>query len=397
MVDSVTPHAVTARRVRTMISGAAPIEGAALVFAGRRLLDVGPRHRVLAGFSGPVRDLGPVTLMPGLVNAHAHLELSHLRGLGPRGQGFAAWAAWLVGALRTAASPADLDRAVAEAAATGTGAVIDVGSRSTTAVVRALETAGLAGLVCHEFFGWRPEPLDGPPPALLAAGLAMGHGRVAVSGHALYSTSPDNLVRARDICRRLSLPFCLHLAEDRAEVELLATGGGALAALLSGRILPRDFVPPGRSPVAQANALGLLGPDTLAVHAVWLTREDRAVLARTGTAVCLCPRSNAAIGVGTADAPALAAAGIPLCLGTDSLASNDDLDLWNEARRLLADHPDFPARLVAAALTTTPARLLGRSGDLGSLAPGAMGGYAVVPSDLEERLWEDAGRVADAH
>jgi aminodeoxyfutalosine deaminase len=380
-------RAVTARTVRTLRDGAAPIDDAAVICSGRRILEVGPRRRVLAGFAGPVNDLGPVTLLPGLVNAHSHLELSHLRGQGPRGQGFAAWATWLIRAQPGAVSSADLDRAVAEAATAGTGAVIDVGSRAGPAVVRALEAAGLAGLVCHEYFGFGPSGPGDLPPALLAAAAATDGCRVGASGHALYSTSPGNLRRAKAVCHDLGLPYCLHLAEHQGEVELLATGGGELARLLGGRVLPKDFQAPGCSPVAWAETLGLLGPDSLAVHAVWLSREDRAILARTGTAVCLCPRSNAAIGVGTAEATALAASGIPLCLGTDSLASNDDLDLWNEVRRLLADQPDFPPTAIVPALTATPARLLGRDGELGLLAPGALGGYAVVPPDLEAVLF----------
>ncbi|HML62946.1 MAG TPA: amidohydrolase family protein, partial [Solidesulfovibrio sp.] len=81
----------------------------------------------------------------------------------------------------------------------------------------------------------------------------------------------------------------------------------------------------------------------------------------------------------------LCAAGVPLCLGTDSLASSDDLDLWNEVRALFAAFPDFPAGAVFAALTATPARLLGRT-RLGCLAPGSESGFAVVPPDLRERL-----------
>jgi len=380
------PRAVTARRVRTMCPGEAVLDDAAVIVQGRRILEVGPRRRLLAGFCGPVEDLGPVTLVPGLVNAHGHLELSHLRGRSPVGQGFVAWVAWLIRQPLGALTPEALDTAVAEAAATGTGAVIDIGSRAGPAVIRALETAGLPSLVCHEYFGFRPLPAGDFPPATATAGRAMRAGRLTASGHALYSTSPDNLRRAREICRRRGTPYCLHLAEHQGEVELLATGGGAFAALLRRRVLPRDFTPPGCSSVAYARDLGLLGPETLAVHAVWLDAADRAVLAETGTGVCLCPRSNRRIGVGRAEATALAAAGVPLCLGTDSLASNDDLNLWNEARALWAEYPDFPADAVLPALTVTPARLLGRSAELGRLAPGALGGYAVVPADLEERL-----------
>jgi aminodeoxyfutalosine deaminase len=369
-----------------MVPGAGPVDDATVIVLGRRVLDAGPRRRVLAGFSGPVTDLGPVCLVPGLVNAHTHLELSHLRGRSPKGRGFAAWAGWL--ARQRLTEPGDaLSSAVASAATSGTGAVIDIGSRSGTAVIRALGAAALPFLYCHESFGFRPLPEPAMPP-LLDAALAEGPGApalgaVTASGHALYSTSPDNLRRARMACLERKQPFCLHLAEQPGELELLATGRGELADLLRGRVLPRDFQPPGCSPVAYAHTLGLLGPASLAVHGVWLTPADRQILAVSGTTVCLCPRSNAHIGVGTADAPALVAAGIPVCLGTDSLASNDDLDLWNEVRALLADHPDFPAQAILPALTTTPARLLGRPRELGLLAPGALGGYAVVPEALE--------------
>lgn len=380
------PRAVTARCMLPMLPGAGRVDDAAVLVSGRRILDAGPRRQVLRGFGGPVDDLGDAVLVPGLLNAHVHLELAGLRGQSPRGVGFPAWAAWLSARKPSPPSAGVLAAAVREMAETGTAGVIDVGSRAGPAVVAALAEAGLSGLVCHEYFGFRPGPPDDLPPALAAAGRAANGLRTAPSGHALYSTSPDNLGRARAACRRLGAPFCLHLAETAGEVALLADGTGELAALLGGRVLPKGYRPPGRSPVAHAQALGCLGPDVLAVHAVWLQAADVRILADTGTAVCLCPRSNRHIGVGRADAPALAAAGVPLCLGTDSLASNDDLNLWNEVRALLADHPDFPAPVLLAALTATPARLLGRQRELGLLAPGAVGGYAVIPPDLASRL-----------
>lgn len=367
-----------------MVPGAGPIADAAVVLAGRRILAVGPRRAVLRDFAGPVADLGDAVLVPGLVNAHVHLELSHLRGASPAGVGFSAWVRWLMAQELTALAPDVLAGAVAETAGCGVAAVIDVGSRAGPAVAAALRAAGVQGLVCHEYLGWRTLPPGDVPPALDAAA---GDGvTVAPSGHALYSTSPDNLRRGQAACRARGAPFCLHLAEHPGEVELFATGTGEFADLLRGRLLPKGWRAPGRTPVAEARALGLLGPDTLAVHAVCLTPDDVAILAASGATVCLCPRSNARIGVGTADVAALAAADVPLALGTDSLASGDDLNLWNEVRALLADHSALPGRTILQALTTTPARLLRRSADLGLLAPGAVGGVAVLPPDLAEIL-----------
>ncbi|WP_053062151.1 amidohydrolase family protein [Desulfovibrio sp. TomC] len=382
------PHAVTARLALTMVPDAAPLEGPAVLLAGRRILAVGPKRAVLRGFTGPVDDLGEAVLVPGLVNAHTHLELSHLAGASPVGLGFCAWVRWLMAEPQAGLSAEALGQAlagaVAQAADTGTAAVIDVGNRAGPAVAQALRAAGLGGLVCQEYLGWRGQPPTALPPALAAAA---GDGVAAsASGHALYSTSPDRLRRAMAVCRDRAAPFCLHLAEHPGEVELLATGAGEFADLLRGRLLPKNWRAPGRTPVAEAKAQGLLGPGTLAVHAVHLTPDDVAILAASGTTVCLCPRSNARIGVGTADAPGLLAAGIPLALGTDSLASNDDLNLWNEVRALLAAHPGLPAQAILAALTTVPARLLGRETTLGRLAPGAVGGLAVIPPDLVDRL-----------
>jgi len=383
------PRAVAAAAALTMVPGAAPLDDVAVILLGRRILDVGPRQAVLRGFAGPTTDLGDAVLVPGLINAHLHLELSHLRGASPAGIGFCAWVQWLMGQNLRALSADALNAAVAETAGCGVAAVIDVGNRAGPAVAAALRRAGVQGLVCREYLGWRALPPGDVPPALDAAagdGLA-----AAPSGHALYSTSPDNLRRGQAACRSRGAPFCLHLAEHPGETELLATGAGEFADLLRGRLLPKGWRAPGRSPTAEAYALGLLGPDTLAVHAVHLTPDDRAILAASGATACLCPRSNARIGVGTADAPALIAAGVPLALGTDSLASNDDLNLWNEARALLAAHPGLPGQAVLAALTTTPARLLGRAADLGRLVPGAMGGVAVIPPDLAAAL---AGRAS---
>ena len=383
LADIPARRVVTARLAVTLVPGRPPVADAAVALDGRRILAVGPRRRVLADWPWPVVDLGDAVVVPGLVNAHVHLELSHLRGLSPRGAGFTTWVSWLLTQPLFPTPPDALRLAVAEMAAAGIGGVMDIGSRSSPAVAAALGEAGLSGWVCHEYFGFGRPPAAEVPPGLDAAVREAPPLAATASGHALYSTSPQRLRRAREVCRRRGAPFSLHLAEHAGETELLAAGTGTFADMLRGRVLPRDWRPPGLSPVAAAEAWGLLGPETLAVHAVCLEPGDVARLAASGAAVCLCPRSNARIGVGLADAPALAAAGVPLCLGTDSLASNDDLDLWNEVRALLAAHPDFPPEAVLPALTVVPAGILGRAGDLGRLAPGMAGGLAVLPPDLE--------------
>jgi len=374
-----------ARRAVTMVPGAAALDAAAVLVRGREILDVGPRRAVLKGFSGTVVDHGDATLLPGLVNAHCHLELSHLRGAIPPGLGFAGWVRRLLTLPMAGFDDAAARTAAREMADVGVCAVADIATRHPGKTARALAAAGLTGTVFFEAFGYsspaRPEP---DWPADLAGRPDSTDGpNHSLAGHALYSTHPDRLRAAKAWTTRQGLPFSLHLAEHAGETALLADGSGEFAELLRARILPPDYSPPGRSPVAQADALGLLDARTLAVHVVHVDGADIRILAKSGCTACLCPRSNAYIGVGAAPLHALAAAGIPLCLGTDSLASNTDLDLWNEVRYLLEHSDRFSLAAALAAVTTIPARLLGRENSMGMLAPGMRSGLTLLPGDLE--------------
>jgi cytosine/adenosine deaminase-related metal-dependent hydrolase len=313
-----------------------------------------------------------VTLVPGLINAHAHLGLSHLAGGIPAGLGFLGWADALFARLGEPLDEAALIRTVDEMRATGTCLVADVVGSGGEVVRRVLDTAGLGGVLFREYSGrlrgvFAPRPL----PGVWSAGV-----------HSLYSTDPALARTVKHWCAVRDLPFTLHLAEVPGENELFHAGNGPLADFLRvRRILPKGFAPSGQSAVGRAQALDLLDGRTLAVHCVHVDPNDVDILAQSGASVCLCPRSNAWIGVGTAPAAALFEAGVPLCLGTDSLASSPNPDLWAELRalRLLLPRP-LPELLPL--VTTNPARILGISAEYGSLAPGKRAVWAVVPEDL---------------
>lgn len=367
-----------ARRVAAMLPGQAALaDGAVLVRQGR-IAAVGP-WRQMKDSAPTVRDLGEVTLGPGLINAHTHLELSHL-GLPPvTGQGYTAWVRWLLAQPLDSLTVDDLARAAAQLRACGTAAVADIASRNASLVAGGLDAAAIAFVMQYEYFGFHPREdvpeFEGIPQE-----------RLALAGHALYSTHPETLRRAKAWDTAHGRCFSMHLAEHEGEVELLADGTGAFADLLRIRVLPPDYAPPGMSPVARAAGLGLLDARTLAVHCVQVSQGDIAELARSGATVCLCPRSNALIGVGQAPVRDILAAGIPCCLGTDSLASVADLDLWNEMRALF-QNLDAPLGLEAALalVTRNPADVLGLSG-LGRLAPGALARFCLLPPDLEAVL-----------
>jgi cytosine/adenosine deaminase-related metal-dependent hydrolase len=335
---------------------------------------------------GPLRDLGPGVLLPGLVNAHCHLELSHLAGRVSGERGFVPWVEALV-AERGQHSEAEI-RAAAERAIRGleAGGTVAVGDVSNTLVpVDLLRASRLAAVVFFELLAWDPARAD--------AVLVDAEGRVSaiegpeedvvvkLAAHAPHSVSPELFA---GLVERGG-PAALHLAESPAEKRFLADGGGDWPGFLARRGLGHvRFEPPRRSPVAYAEELGILGPHLLAAHVVQVDRDDCARLARSGTQVVLCPRSNAALGVGPAPVPDLLAAGVPLSLGSDSLASAPTLDVLDDAIALHRAFPALDPEGILEMATAGGAAALGLS-DLGRIAPGQRAALVVAAADRRPR------------
>jgi cytosine/adenosine deaminase-related metal-dependent hydrolase len=389
------------------------------------------RRRVAAPFS--FTDAGDVCLMPGLINAHCHLELSHTRGKCVRGKGFTQWLRSLLAVLRTSRADEEALAAAMEAmrtgGASGTAHIGDVGSRRPD-MVRALaerlsardgngkEPGGLrpekspertrdapapgcaeGGArypLTHflELIGFSaPAPDTGVPeelragPWFLPAASALPPRRYAdcaLAGHALYSTAPEALRAAHDFCRRTGRVFCMHLAESPEEDECIRNGKGPLHALMSG-LLPAPTRAWGTSPAALAGKLGLLGPGTLAVHCVRLSPEDGELLSRSGCAVCLCPRSNEYTASGRAEPTMPEAEGILFCLGTDGLSSNTDVDMRKETAAARAAY-GLSARAALRMASVNGAAALGLNSSLGTLEAGKAAVFAVLDPDTAREL-----------
>lgn len=337
-----------------------------------------------------VRDLGDVALIPGVINAHCHLQLSWTAGRTRLGQGFTPWLRSLI-ALLKAQAPAEeraaaIDAACAALADCGVRHVGDYAGQDlpTVDAAAARHEVGITHLC--EWFGARPPFIDQrrpwPPRCRHAAATMPGLARrCAPAGHALYSTDEDVLRDAHAFCKALDRPFALHLAESEEETRLLEQGDGPLLDLYRGTVLPHGWQAPRLRPVAWARALGLLGAGTLAVHCVHVDAAEAALLAHSGTAVCLCPRSNAGLAVGTAPAEMLARAGALLCLGTDGLSSCADTDVRKDAVHL-RQRLGLPAEALIRMLTVNGAAALGLGDGLGRLYPGSMAGIAVLPEEL---------------
>lgn len=314
-------------------------------------IGVDERGRVCDPVGLPVEDR-PGLLLPGLINAHTHLELGPVATA--RGVGFVSW----VQQFRAGPPPsaAQAGRGVFQAIKAGTAAVGEItntgGSRG------ALAAAKLPARAWHEVFGIDVEtmPADVTGP---------------MTPHAPHSTHP-NLIRA---AAAQPGPWSIHFDEDPEERRWLLTGEGAWRPYLerAGRDLGK-FPIPGVSPAAYLHGLGVLDRRALLVHAVLTRDADLNLIA--GARVCLCVRSNLHITGRLPDVPGLLARGIPLAVGTDSLASSPDLDPLAEAVALRRAFPDVPLTVWMRALTEGGADALGLP--LGRIAEGLAPGLLLV-------------------
>ena len=341
---------------------------------------------------GTLRELGEGVLMPGLVNAHCHLELSHLEGLSKRTAGFVPWVEELVQereAFSEAEAAARAGAAVRSLAQeTATVAVGDISN--TLVTVAPLSLCGLRAVVFHEVIGWdatrAADILKAADDRFIRLDTGSTSVRLALSAHAPHSVSPALFAALRTHGGIAAI----HLAESPDECRFLKDGGGEWPAFLEKRGLGHvRFPPPGLSPVRYLESLGVLRAGLLAAHAVHVDALDIAILAQRGVFVAACPTSNRNLGVGTAPLPLLLRGGVRVCLGTDSLASGDSLDVAREMAEVHRTFPELPPRAIVRMATATGAAALGLS-DLGSLGPGYRAALAFaagpVPRDDPERF-----------
>lgn len=348
--------------------------GAAVVLDNGWITDVAQRPP--QGIA--VTDLGEGLLLPGLVNAHTHLELSGLAGMMPPQGDFVGWLVSMV-SLRPAQlrqnGPESTAAAVDYLAQNGTALVGDVTNTGKAAPV--LAHAGVSAVSFYEALGAAKAE---PPPA-----QAVWQGAVlmaaAVAAHAPYSIPTSRLAALK--AKAGALPFAIHLAESRAEVEFVAgvgDEGKRLEEFLILRGLRReDLDLAADTPLGQLVAAQALDQNTLLVHGIQLTSAEVAQVAAAGASLCVCPRSNLGLTGRLAPVEELLAAGVNLALGTDSLASTPDLSLWAEMAALVAAKPGLPPEAVLTMATQGGAQALGQAGKFGALRPGAAAPLAFVP------------------
>jgi cytosine/adenosine deaminase-related metal-dependent hydrolase len=349
------------------------------------------------------RDLGDVAILPGLVNAHTHLELSWLRGRVPPANTFGDWIKQLF-VNRGGRSERQDDTTVTDAARqaaremreSGIAAVGDISNSLSS--IEPIRASGLRGLVFHELLGFNVthgrSVTETRPLRDAAARLGGDAVRVSVAPHAPYSVSPEMFRAIRDEVTRSSVPITsVHLGESESEVDFLRDGTGPWPGILKWVGAAReDWSPPGLGPVEYLDSLGVLDPRTLVVHGVQLDERALERLAGVGCTLVTCPRSNQWVGVGVPPVQRFYASGVRVAIGTDSLASVDDLNVFAELKTMRWLAPGIPARELLESATRIGAEALGFGDELGTIDVGkraeliAVDLAAAAASDVEEYL-----------
>ncbi len=356
-------------------------DGAVLVDAEGMIAAVGPRAAVPPPLGGGTVELGEAALLPGLVNLHTHPELAMFRGA-LEDLPFRDWILRLVGAKREALRDEDYTWAARLTALEAIRAgMTTLGATETSgAALDAFREAGLRGIVYQEVFGPDPAQLDGSMRGLRAdldrlRARATELVRVGISPHAPYTVSDPLFRAAAALAREEELPLAVHIAESAAERRLVCEGEGDFAPGLRARGIATP--PRGRSPIEMLDRLGVLAARPLLIHCVDLDDEDVRRIADHDCPVAHCPVANARLGHAVAPVVRLREAGVRVGMGTDSVASNNRLDLFEEARvasllqrTLLRDPFLLPAAELLRLCTVEGARALGMGDRIGTLSPG---------------------------
>ena len=337
-------------------------------------------------------------ILPALVNAHTHLELSYMRGLVPPAASFDTWVRGLLSLRGTYPDPFAPDiihaagAAIVEARAAGTGVIGDISN--TLATPRLLSDARMPAHVFHEVLGFN----SADPGALVNAartrveGLDVSDGfvRVSVTPHAPYSVSPALFMAIAE--HAPAGLTSIHLGESPEEIHFLNHGGGPIqAALQSLGVWNPGWTPPRCGPVEYIDKFGLLSERLLAVHGVRLSYRELAQLTAAGATLVTCPRSNHWVGGGDPPVERFYASGVRVAIGTDSLASVEDLNVFAEMAAIRRLSSDVPARAILESATRIGAEALGFGSEFGTIEPGKRAALLAVRvpdavEDVEEYL-----------
>lgn len=380
-------HLPTIHIARVLLPvGSPPIENGAVAVVDGRIAAVGPRADVFAAYSGTVQDHGEVILAPGLINAHCHLDYTVMRGAILHTTSFAQWIQRL-NAIKRSLTNDDflhsIETGFDELARWGTTTVFNI--ESFPELLVRMRTPRLRTWWFYEMLDIRNRVHT---DELIAGALTFFDthphwpGGFGLSPHAPYTTSPALYRLAKTAAEKYAMPFTTHLAETPEEFSMFASGEGPLYEFL--RELGRSMHDTGhRTPLAHILENDLLPRGAILVHMNDLNENDFALLARATPAlrphIVHCPGTHAYFQRRSFPYERYRTMGIPISLGTDSLASNDALNLFAEMQLFRRSFPDTAPGDILKMTTLAPAHAIGQRGMLGELTPGALADLIAIP------------------
>jgi 5-methylthioadenosine/S-adenosylhomocysteine deaminase len=372
---------------------AAPIADGAVAVEGTSIVGVGARGKVQARFGdASLSNFGDAAIIPGLINSHSHLELTAMRGfLETEESDFFAWLKKLTVARLERMNSEDIYTSalwgVCEAARAGVTCFGDASDSAVTSM-RAVQAAGLRGVIFQESFG--------PDPTLVRENVQKLKDKVAelrtletklvragVSPHSPYTVCGAQLESISDLAATNGLPLMMHAAESAAEELFVRDGQGMFAEGLARRGIGSEAR--GVSPLQYLKRLGVLDVKPLLAHCIRVDDADIQAIAESRAKIAHCPKSNAKLRHGRAPLTKFVRAGIAVGLGSDSVASNNTCDIIEEARfaallsRLDVDHgPGVTSGELLQLATQGGAKALGLEEQIGELREGLEADLTVV-------------------
>jgi cytosine/adenosine deaminase-related metal-dependent hydrolase len=376
---------MTILRARTVVPVShPPIDDGAVVVEGDSIVAVGKAEEIRKSHTGDVRDLGDVVLSPGLINAHCHLDYSRFHDEVKWRGSFIEWILQLLAVKQLRSDKeyaASIRWGVDHLVKSGTTTVVNI--ESFPQLIDQVPDLRLRVWWCLEMIDFKRTQLANE---LIKEALDFiaAHpnvlGGFGLSPHAPYTASADLYRQAAHWARSHKMLLTTHLAESEEEDDMLRRGTGHMYDyfIRAGR----DMSDCKRQGSAQMLfEYGVLGPNCLAVHANCLTPLDVKLLKQSGAHVVHCPKSHRFFNRGTPLLPAFWDQDINVCLGTDSFASNDSLNMFLEMQTLAHVFPRLSAEQLLQMATTNAAKALGQEQKLGRIEPGAWADLIAVPLD----------------
>ncbi|MBG88371.1 MAG: hypothetical protein CMO80_15925 [Verrucomicrobiales bacterium] len=384
---------------------APPIEDGAVRIEGERIVEVG-RYKDLTNSDSHEHDLGEVILMPGLINAHCHLDYTNMGGVISPPSSFVDWIQTII-ALKADWTYSDY----ANSWIAGANQLLESGCTTVADIECVPElipevwrSTPMRVHTFHELISVRGRQTPRAQVAEAVANFTNNpnpNGGVGLSPHAPYSTSSELRDEATRAANENSWCLCMHIAESEAEDQMFRNSSGEMFDWLARN--NRSMADCGQSPVKLLHKSGMLSDHTIAVHCNELDSEDIELIARTKTHVVHCPQSHAYFGHNPFPLKELQNAGVNISLGTDSLASTKAptsglkprLNLFDEVKQFAKANPNTPPQQISEMVTINSATALGHGDELGQVVTNAHADFITIPhstnGDPYEALLEHEG------